>query len=256
MDDEADESSEQSEEDIEADDKSAKRGHQQHNFGLAPAKNYKYTVELPSLSGGSNIKLSVFASQISRPKGLLTKDKVQIILKDSCEAANNIWVVKVGRERFQSAQVSGLTLVLFRQDNLKEKFSLNTMKFEQIFKGGTPKFDVTFGRGEFSKLNRKMPTDSKRLNSSVQSHSLVKSPSKMLTKSKSASQLKPSQSAQKRDEHKHSKKAVSHPASNGKSSANTSRNPTLDQETQDEKEKLAKHQRSLKAQKIQNKSSN
>ena len=28
------------------------------------------------------------------------------------------------------------------------------MKFEQIFKGELPKFDVSFGRGKFSKLNQ------------------------------------------------------------------------------------------------------
>ncbi len=94
-DDDDDSSSEQSS-GTDGDDKlTGKRGHQKHSFGLAPAKKYKYMVELPSLSGGSNIRLSVFASQISRPKGLLTKDKVQIILKDSCEAVNNIWVAKV-----------------------------------------------------------------------------------------------------------------------------------------------------------------
>jgi hypothetical protein len=94
--DEQDDSSDQSA-DTDADEKSAKRGHQKNDFGLPAAKKYKYTVELPSLSGGSNIRLSVFASQISRPKGLFTKDKVQIILKDSCEALNNIWVVKASK---------------------------------------------------------------------------------------------------------------------------------------------------------------
>jgi hypothetical protein len=51
------------------------------------------------------------------------------------------------------------------------------MKFEQIFKGELPKFDVSFGRGKFSKLNQ--------LNISKSSQSVNKS--NIISKSNSSS---------------------------------------------------------------------
>jgi hypothetical protein len=120
------------------------------------------------------------------------------------------------------------------QESLREKLSINTLKFEHISKGPTPKFDVTFGRGEFSKLNQKMPIDQKRLNSSAYENPDVKTHA--LKKSQSASHLKtrtePNKSTQ---------------------SANYSKNPIRDEEANEEKEK---HKRFLKAQKTQDKQSN
>jgi hypothetical protein len=44
------------------------------------------------------------------------------------------------------------------------------MKFEQIFKGDLPKFDVSFGRGKFSKINQLNTSKSAlNVNSNVQS---------------------------------------------------------------------------------------
>jgi hypothetical protein len=62
-------------------------------FGLDPNK-FKYVVE----SQGSNSnRQTIIATQICRPKGLLTKEKVQILIKNSAEVINNIWIVKVSR---------------------------------------------------------------------------------------------------------------------------------------------------------------
>ena len=40
------------------------------------------------------------------------------------------------------------------KDSEREKFSLNSVRFEQFFIGEPPKFDISFGRGKFSKLSQ------------------------------------------------------------------------------------------------------
>jgi hypothetical protein len=143
------------------------------------------------------------------------------------------------------------------------------MKFEQISKGPTPKFDVTFGRGEFSKLNQKMPLvdrQNKSLNVSGIKSMQAKKPDndgksqssshKTISKSHSASHLT---KQAKHDNQKPMERAKKVQAATVQASAAKVPNQVDNQDSEEAKAKLheifEKNQRSLKAQKIQNKPS-
>ncbi len=40
------------------------------------------------------------------------------------------------------------------KDSDIDKYSINSIRFEQFFKSDPPKFDISFGRGKFSKLSQ------------------------------------------------------------------------------------------------------
>ena len=78
---------------------------------------------------------------------MLTKEKIYILIKLSCEiSSDGIWRVN---------------------DEAIEKYNLNNTKFSEIFSGYPPKFEVTFGRGQFSKSNTLNRSLNQSMNKSV-----------------------------------------------------------------------------------------
>ena len=94
-----------------------------------------------------------------------------------CEAINNIWFVKVGFKLRIHFHFIKLNKTKTKKELSKEKYSINGLKFDQIFKGGLPKFDISFGRGKFSKTNNQL---SNGVKSSPNGNKLNNSASKFL----------------------------------------------------------------------------
>lgn len=98
------------------------------------------------------------------------------------------------------------------------------MKFEQIFKGELPKFDVTFGRGKYSKQNQSLTNNNNNMSSmSIGKHSSTgggnMSPNKSFSKSVSP-KMRHSASAKSslsNTKHQKFKKSSSTSAINGNS---------------------------------------
>lgn len=98
---------------------------------------------------GNPIRQTVKASQISRVKNLLTKEKIYIIVKLNCEASNNMnW------------QLS---------EHAIKKHQIDRMKYSDIFCGEPPQFEQTFGRGQFSRAKLNSSTSSTHVNNTSKS---------------------------------------------------------------------------------------
>lgn len=99
---------------------------------MLDAGQVKYVVEYAQKPGS---RQTVRANQLARPKNLVTKEKVYIIIRLYCEAtgANSTW------------QLS---------DEAARRHRIGDMCFADIFGGEAPRFEHTFGRGQFSRSHQ------------------------------------------------------------------------------------------------------
>ncbi|XP_076442628.1 LOW QUALITY PROTEIN: bromodomain adjacent to zinc finger domain protein 1A-like [Babylonia areolata] len=86
---------------------------------LPPAEKMMYIVH-PST--GKNNRVMVKASQVSRKKGLYTRDKSKLFLKQHCEAVKGVWSVKA---------------------SVMQKMHLTEAKYEDFYGGPRPKFQAS-----------------------------------------------------------------------------------------------------------------
>jgi hypothetical protein len=106
---------------------------------LDPAK-IKYVVETYATNTPQSNRQTVKANQIQRPKNLLTKDKVSMIVKTNCETnAKQVWCLTREAE---------------------ERHKVASIRFSDIFRGEPPTFECTFGRGQFAKNPKTSPKQS------------------------------------------------------------------------------------------------
>lgn len=80
------------------------------------------------------VRQTVRGAELARPKNLLTKEKIYIIVKLNCEAASN--------STWQLSEES------------VHKYRVEEMSFAEIFGGEPPQFEQTFGRGQFSRSSQ------------------------------------------------------------------------------------------------------
>jgi len=113
-----------------------------------------------------------------------------------CEAINNIWFVKVSFKLRINFHCIKLNKTKIKKESSKEKYSINGLKFDQMFKGELPKFDISFGRGKFSKTNNQLtnwvkssPNGNKLNNSASNGDRSKTSNVKNMTKSKSTTSV-------------------------------------------------------------------
>ncbi|WAR18255.1 BAZ1A-like protein [Mya arenaria] len=86
--------------------------------GNGKAEAYQYTVQ----EQGKSIVHTVKFKMLSRKKGLLTRDKCKLFLKQNCFIEDGIWKVKTAKVK---------------------KMKLNSMLFDEIFAGQPPQFEVS-----------------------------------------------------------------------------------------------------------------
>jgi bromodomain adjacent to zinc finger domain protein 1A len=176
---------------------------------LIDTSKIKYIVELTSSNQIQPTRQNINASQVVRIKNALTKDKLYMITKLNCEVnSQTIWALT---------------------DYSMNKHKLNQIKFTDIFKGDQPKFEQSYGRGQFSKSNTQgkhnessnMSSPKKKNNSSFTSNNQRKT----LPESNKSNKLKSSQSASninKASSNKNQNSSLNSSINSKKSKSNTS----------------------------------
>lgn len=88
-----------------------------------PASLYKYDVELLDEDKDVSEKMLIHSNQIRRKKGLFSKDKIKLFMKQYVEiSSDGVWLIKA---------------------SALNDFNINKTKFEQIFDGPLPNFEAS-----------------------------------------------------------------------------------------------------------------
>ncbi|XP_045165430.2 bromodomain adjacent to zinc finger domain protein 1A-like isoform X2 [Mercenaria mercenaria] len=86
--------------------------------GVIKPENFKYVVQANDKAASNTVSFKM----VSRKKGLFTRDKCKLFLKQSCDNEDGMWKVKQAKVK---------------------KFHLETVKFEDIFSGPAPQFEFS-----------------------------------------------------------------------------------------------------------------
>ncbi|XP_060068944.1 bromodomain adjacent to zinc finger domain protein 1A-like [Ylistrum balloti] len=98
---------------------------------ILPAEQYRYVVQE---RGKNNITITVPSKQISRKKGLYTRDKSKLFLKQYCEPHMGIWRVK---------------------NDIVIKKGLDKANFQDFFSGPVPGFEITESKRKMLSASKK-----------------------------------------------------------------------------------------------------
>ncbi|CAC5390665.1 BAZ1A [Mytilus coruscus] len=98
------------------------------------SEEYRYVVQE---TGKSNITITVPSKQVSRRKGLYTRDKSKLFLKNNSDIEDGLWKIKV---------------------SVLKKRGVDTMQFVDFYAGVMPVFEVTESKKKPSKKKKSIDT--------------------------------------------------------------------------------------------------
>ncbi|XP_052058413.1 bromodomain adjacent to zinc finger domain protein 1A-like [Mytilus californianus] len=104
------------------------------NVTVPKSEEYRYVVQE---TGKSNITITVPSKQVSRRKGLYTRDKSKLFLKNNSDIEDGLWKIKV---------------------SVLKKRGVDTMQFVDFYAGVMPVFEVTESKKKSSKKKKSIDT--------------------------------------------------------------------------------------------------